>query len=57
MPERHIVIVGGGISGLSAAYHLMKRTKQEGIPLRVTLVERKTVGRKNSDGQGRRLRR
>jgi oxygen-dependent protoporphyrinogen oxidase len=40
MPERHIVIVGGGISGLSAAYHLMKRTKQEGIPLRVTLVER-----------------
>ena len=40
MSERHIVVVGGGISGLSAAYHLMKRAKQEGISLRVTLVER-----------------
>jgi len=40
MTERHIVVIGGGISGLSAAYHLMKRAKQEDISLRVTLVER-----------------
>jgi len=40
MPERHIVIVGGGISGLSAAYHLTKQAKRESISLRVTLVER-----------------
>ena len=40
MPERHIVVVGGGISGLSAAYHLTKQAKRESISLRVTLVER-----------------
>ena len=40
MCERHIVVVGGGISGLSAAYHLTKQAKRDGIPLKVTLVER-----------------
>lgn len=40
MPERHIVIVGGGISGLAAAYRLHRRAKAEGMPLRLTVVER-----------------
>jgi len=40
MHERHIVVVGGGISGLSAAYHLLKLAEKRGIRLKVTLVER-----------------
>ncbi len=40
MSERHIVIIGGGISGLSAAYHSLKIAGQKGIRLKVTLVER-----------------
>ncbi len=42
MSERHILVVGGGISGLSAAYHLLKIAKQKGIHVRVTLVERES---------------
>lgn len=40
MSERHIVVVGGGISGLSAAYHLLKIAERKAIPVKVTLVER-----------------
>ncbi|MFN3420470.1 MAG: protoporphyrinogen oxidase [Armatimonadota bacterium] len=42
MSERHIVIIGGGISGLSAAYHSLKIAGQKGIRLRVTLIERES---------------
>ncbi|MCS7187361.1 MAG: protoporphyrinogen oxidase [Armatimonadota bacterium] len=42
MFERQIVIVGGGISGLSAAYHLLKIAERKSIRLKVTLVERES---------------
>ena len=35
-----IVIVGGGISGLSAAYYLEKETRQRGQPIQITIVEK-----------------
>src|SRR5690242_11153818 len=36
----HVVIIGGGISGLSAAFYLQRQARQAGVPLRYTLVER-----------------
>jgi oxygen-dependent protoporphyrinogen oxidase len=36
----HVVIVGGGISGLSAAFYLERAARAAGIPIRYTLVER-----------------
>lgn len=36
----HIVVVGGGISGLSAAFYLQKAARAAGLPLRYTLIER-----------------
>jgi oxygen-dependent protoporphyrinogen oxidase len=36
---RHIVIIGGGIAGLSAAYYAVKKTKEQGLPVDVTLIE------------------
>ncbi|OGO62250.1 MAG: protoporphyrinogen oxidase, partial [Chloroflexi bacterium RBG_19FT_COMBO_50_10] len=39
MTVKHILIVGGGIAGLSAAYNATKKTKEQGIPVQVTLVE------------------
>ncbi|AEI43673.1 protoporphyrinogen oxidase [Paenibacillus mucilaginosus] len=39
MPN-HIVVIGGGITGLTAAYELNKRAARENRPLRVTLIER-----------------
>src|SRR5438093_10559046 len=36
----HIVVVGGGITGLSAAFYLQKAARAAGQPLRYTLVER-----------------
>jgi oxygen-dependent protoporphyrinogen oxidase len=35
----HVVIVGGGIAGLSTAYALQKQAEAAGLPLRLTLVE------------------
>ena len=35
------VIVGGGIAGLSAAYALNNRAEQAGLPLRITVLERR----------------
>ncbi len=35
----HVVIVGGGITGLSAAYTLQRLRQKAGTPLRVTLIE------------------
>jgi protoporphyrinogen/coproporphyrinogen III oxidase len=36
---RHVVIIGGGIAGLSTAYALQERARLAGIPLACTLVE------------------
>src|SRR6516162_2114770 len=35
----HIVVIGGGISGLSTAYHLWKIKKERNLDLKITLVE------------------
>jgi oxygen-dependent protoporphyrinogen oxidase len=37
--ERHAVIIGGGISGLSSAFFLSRRAAQEHFPLRITVLE------------------
>jgi oxygen-dependent protoporphyrinogen oxidase len=34
-----IVVIGGGIAGLAAAYHLSKKARQENLPLEVTVLE------------------
>lgn len=39
MSTPHVVIVGGGITGLSAAYYLQRLRQQAGTPLHITLVE------------------
>lgn len=39
MSTPHVIIVGGGITGLSAAYYLQRLRQQAGTPLRITLVE------------------
>ncbi|WP_404451686.1 protoporphyrinogen oxidase [Virgibacillus necropolis] len=36
---KEIVIVGGGITGLSAAYYLQKEIREQGLPFKVKLVE------------------
>jgi len=36
---RHVVVVGGGIAGLAAAYYLYKESVSQGKPLRITLIE------------------
>lgn len=36
----HIVIIGGGVTGLAAAYHVQKQARAAGVALRYTLVER-----------------
>lgn len=38
--ERRIVIAGGGITGLSAAYAAVERARELGVPLSVTVLER-----------------
>ena len=37
-----VAVVGGGIAGLSAAYHLQEDARSAGIPLDCTLIERDT---------------
>lgn len=36
---RKVVVLGGGISGLSAAFYLQKEAAAQGIPLEITVVE------------------
>lgn len=36
----HYMIVGGGITGLSAAFYLKKRLESEGVPFRISVVEK-----------------
>ena len=38
--NQHVVIVGGGIAGLSAAYYLQKAAETRSLPIRYTLIER-----------------
>jgi oxygen-dependent protoporphyrinogen oxidase len=43
-PQRHVVVVGGGISGLAAAWFLRRAAERPGGPdLRVTVLEGSTV--------------
>lgn len=37
--NRHIVIVGGGISGLSAAWYLQQQGRRDGLDVRYTVLE------------------
>jgi oxygen-dependent protoporphyrinogen oxidase len=39
----HIVILGGGIAGLSAAWHLQRTSERDGQPLTYTIVEQSGV--------------
>ncbi|MCY9658981.1 protoporphyrinogen oxidase [Paenibacillus chondroitinus] len=39
-PTPHYMIVGGGITGLSAAFYLKKRLEAEGRPFRISVVEK-----------------
>lgn len=40
MPERkHVVIIGGGITGLTAAFYLQKEAKEKNLPITYTLIE------------------
>ena len=36
----HVVIIGGGITGLSAAFYLERTARVAGVPVRYTLIER-----------------
>ncbi|WP_071459086.1 protoporphyrinogen oxidase [Bacillus massilinigeriensis] len=37
--NKKVVVIGGGITGLTAAYYLQKQAREYGLPLDVTLVE------------------
>lgn len=37
--ERRITIIGGGISGLAAAYAVQRQTREQGLSLALTLIE------------------
>ena len=39
MNKKHVMIVGGGVSGLSAAFFLSRRASREHLPLKITVLE------------------
>jgi oxygen-dependent protoporphyrinogen oxidase len=39
IPSRHVVIIGGGITGLSAAWALQQQAAQDGLTVRYTILE------------------
>ncbi|BDG62307.1 protoporphyrinogen oxidase [Caldinitratiruptor microaerophilus] len=42
MRRKHVVVVGGGITGLAAAYRLQERAREAGLAVDWTLVERES---------------
>lgn len=40
---KHIVIVGGGITGLSAAFYVKKYCAEANVPVRITIVEKQNA--------------
>jgi oxygen-dependent protoporphyrinogen oxidase len=52
-PDPHIVVVGGGITGLTAAFYAMRLAQAEGLSPKVTLIE----GSERLGGKIRTLRR
>lgn len=44
---KKVVVIGGGISGLSTAFYLQKKGKENGLSLDITLIEKsETLGGK-----------
>ncbi|HEX3015829.1 MAG TPA: protoporphyrinogen oxidase [Desulfobacteria bacterium] len=44
---KKVIIIGGGITGLAAAYHLQEKAKEAGLPLDYVLIEKdRTLGGK-----------
>lgn len=39
MDKKRVIVVGGGITGLSAAYYLQKEAAQKSLPIEVLLIE------------------
>lgn len=39
MDQKKIIIIGGGITGLTAAYYLQKKAREEELPIEVKLIE------------------
>ncbi|MDP4107886.1 MAG: FAD-dependent oxidoreductase, partial [Bacillota bacterium] len=39
MKNKKVVIIGGGITGMTAAYFLQKEIKEKSLPLEVKLIE------------------
>lgn len=39
MKNKRVIVVGGGITGLAAAYYLQKEVKEKSLPIDVTLIE------------------
>lgn len=37
--KKSVVVIGGGITGLTAAYYLQKEVREKGLPLEVKLIE------------------
>jgi len=43
MSERKkVVIIGGGITGLAAAYYMQKDAREQGLPIDITMIEAST---------------
>lgn len=41
--QKHIVVLGGGVTGLSAAYYLKKLSAERNIPLTIQVIEKRGV--------------
>lgn len=42
MDKKKVIIVGGGITGLAAAYYLQKEAQQKSLPIEIKLIEAST---------------
>jgi oxygen-dependent protoporphyrinogen oxidase len=38
---KHIAVIGGGITGLSAAYYLKKQMAERGVPIQLTVIDKR----------------